>query len=236
MKTWVHAKGKPGVTLRFGLEIGHLKCCCNLEHTWHAAKHWPLLGAGIHAWVFCLSPSFWTDPCSQWWQFQTCLIAPKCCCLIGSGVGLQGADQVPLLLLLPSQYQRPSLDPPGSPRHISTLQTNSPMTTVMPKDVLASPHQFRLTISWFFRRTSFRSWCRRKWTHERSCWADGRTCNLAQGEAKLCEKIEIEWRKGLMRGKIQDICTSFPWRLAALCAEKDAPAGCGRVFVLLVIC
>ena len=111
-----------GETSRFGLGRGHLKCCHNLRHMWYVAECWLSLEACIHAWVFCLFWGFYTNFCLQLWWFQSCLNAPVCCCLEGDGTGLQSADQVPLLLPLPSQCWRLSLNPSGNLGHISIPQ------------------------------------------------------------------------------------------------------------------
>ena len=45
-------------------------------------------------------------------------------------------------------------------------------------------------------------------------------CSFAHGDLKEAGKVTMLCRKGRMRGKMQDMCTSLPWGLAALCARK----------------
>ena len=52
---------------------------------------------------------------------------------------------------------------------------------------------------------------------------EGGVC-LALGERKFWEKWAIEGRKGLMSLKMEDICMSFPCRLAASCSVTCWPS------------
>ena len=93
------------------------------------------------------------------------------------------------------------------------------ITRPTPNKVLVSPHQ-SMSIglgedNGIVFSTLYKIW----WIHSKSTTTGCGGWSLAMGDLKFLAKQDNGWRKGQMSGKMQEICTSFPWRLNAQRAE-----------------
>ena len=91
--------------------------------------------------------------------------------------------------------------------------------TVKPGAHLHTPHQLMSTGSGEDSGIVFSTLYKIPWTHSKSTTTECRGWSLAIGNLKSPAKWDNEQRKGQMSGKMQEICTSFPWRLNAQWAE-----------------
>ena len=103
-------------------------------------------------------------------------------------------------------YLGPTVNPGA---HVHTPQS-LPMTRPTPNEVLALPHQLMSSGSAGDNGTVFGTLCIFARFHSRSALAVAVGWSLVLGDLKLLVQCDIDWRKGQISGKMQEMWTSFP--------------------------
>lgn len=102
--------------------------------------------------------------------------------------------------------------------HLQTAQ-QEPRTIPNLNEVLALPHHCRSMGAAGASSNSLERLCNMNCIQDRLEHKEGGTCNFPQGDQNDRGKWAKPWRKGQMRGKMQDTWTSLPCMLAASLTE-----------------